>query len=344
MQHEAALLRDLPLSVADAPAAGDQWTKSPLSGLSDAALIDAVGAAIARPKRDADSSFLTHAPLELAARAALLPMAAPEARDRVRRRIAAIAARYAREGEEVEDAPGDHPDERAALRSLLGALKEGDADDVDAALVWLAPRASVLALRRALAEEIAPMLGAAAHAPILLAELPRLEARISSATGLLRAPLRYIAKMADARLAWHERAAGEPVDGEAASALFDRLASAPTVRSASVYIAPTMLAVEAAGFAERMLADAASAPYGWTHALTIRADRHGGRRLSCAKGSAISGPCSQRVRRRMATRILQNTRLPHSMRRRDPEAARLYLAAAAYLGAWRDRNPEAAFE
>ncbi|MFZ5618055.1 MAG: hypothetical protein ACOZAA_12135, partial [Pseudomonadota bacterium] len=108
MQQETALLRDLPLSVTDAPA-GDEWARSPLSALSDAALIEAVAVAIARPKRAADSSFLTHAPLELAARAALLPMTAPEARDKARRRIAAIAARYAREGDEIEDALREYP-------------------------------------------------------------------------------------------------------------------------------------------------------------------------------------------------------------------------------------------
>ena len=38
MQMESILLRGLPPSVADAPAAGDEWAKSPVSGLSDMAL------------------------------------------------------------------------------------------------------------------------------------------------------------------------------------------------------------------------------------------------------------------------------------------------------------------
>ncbi len=185
MQHAAGLLRDLPPTVADAPQAGDEWARSPVSALSDAALVDAAAEAIAAPKHEADSSFLTHAPLELAARAGLLPMVAPGARDQARRRIAAIAAEYARQGDEVETTPKNYADQRAALRALIAALREGDADDVDAVLLYLAPRASVLDLRGALVDEVTPMLGAAAHAPILLAELPRLEARVSGAAGTL---------------------------------------------------------------------------------------------------------------------------------------------------------------
>lgn len=425
MQQEAALLRRLPLSVADAPAAGDEWAGSPLSALSDAALIEAVAVAISRPKRDADSSFLTHAPVELAARAALLPMTAPEARDKARRRIAAIAARYAQEGDEIEDAPREYPDERVALRSLVAAVKEGDGDEVDGALLYLGPRTSVLALRRALAEEIAPMLGAAAHAPILLAESPRIDARLPNAAGLFRAPLRDIAKMSTARLSWQEKTNAAAFDGDAEAELFNRLSSAPRVASSSVYIAPTMLAVEADGYAERLLGDvtasltleAASravlrtgaysmlqdesghAPYGWSHALTMpqavlanadaAADRTaviriaathalgfratlGGmllrdeppprpRRLALfdvapieAAGAAYHAGESKigEIRMMLATRasthgdahLAKYTLAAFDAAARDRGAARLFLAAAAYLGAWWDAHPDAAFE
>ncbi|MFZ5618498.1 MAG: hypothetical protein ACOZAA_14385, partial [Pseudomonadota bacterium] len=307
----------------------------------------------------------------------------------------------------------------------VAAMKEGDADEVDGALLYLGPRVSVLALRRALAEEIAPMLGAAAHAPILLAELPRLEARLPSAAGLLRAPLRSIAKMADARLAWHEDADAAAFDGDAETALFERLAAPPLVLSVSAYIAPMMLAVEADGYAERLLGDvtrglpveaasrvilragahsmlqddAEHAPYGWSHALTmpqavlanadVAADRTAliriaathalgfratlgkaplcdeppprPRRFSLADVSPIEAAGAVfhadesgigEIRTMLATRasmhgdahLAKYTLAAFDAAARDREASRLFLAAAAYLGAWWDAHPDAAFE
>lgn len=425
MQMESILLRGLPPAVADAPAAGDEWAKSPVSGLSDAALVAAVAAAIATPKRHADTSFLTHAPLELAARAALLPMVAPEARDRARRRIAAIAVDYARAGEEVRAADTPFADIGAGLRALAGALRDGDAELADAALVFLAPRVSVLALRKALAAEVTPSLGAAAHAPILLAELPRLEARLAGAAHLLRAPLRQIAKMSSVRISWHERAPSAKPAADDGAALFETLLAPPRVQSPSVYIAPTMLAVEADGYAEDLLAEAtanltveaaarvilrigawsmlqddpAQAPYGWSHALTmpqgvlscadavedqamlvrIAATHALGFRATLGKVKLKDAPPPRprsdaivnvapsdaagavyhadagrigEIKMTLATRaathgdthLAKYTLAAFDAATRDPAAARLFLAAAAYLGAWWDRNPGAAFE
>lgn len=425
MQHAASLLSGLSPTVADAPDGSDEWAKSPVSNLSDGALIDAVAAAIAAPKRDADTSFLTHAPLELAARAGLLPMVAPFARDQARRRIAAIAADYARAGDEVETRARDFANEQAALGALIAAMREGDADEVDAALLYLAPRVTVLSLRAALVDEIVPMLGAAAHAPILLAELPRLDARVGGAAALLRAPLRQIAKIAAARLSWHERAHADVFSGDAESELMARLAAPPRVRSTSPYIAPTMLAVEANGYAEWLLTDVTAdlsvaaaqrallragamsmlqddpghAPYGWSHALTMPqgvlacADASRDRRLivrvaathalgfratlgkarlrdapppTSASGDIVNvapidaagavfyadaGEAGE-IRTTLATRaathgdahLAKYTLACFDAAARDREAARWFLAAAAYLGAWWDANPGASFE
>ncbi|MDZ7628245.1 MAG: hypothetical protein U5J99_07520 [Parvularculaceae bacterium] len=93
------------------------------------------------------------------------------------------------------------------------------------------------------------------HAPILLADLPRLEGRLDGASRLFRAPVRMIAKLAAARLTWHERANGDAFAGEAARELCGRLLPPPPVFSPSVNIAPTMLAVEVDGYAAKMLAD-----------------------------------------------------------------------------------------
>jgi len=425
MQRAAALLRDLPATVADAPDAGDAWAKSPVSTFSDAALAGAVAAAIAAPKRDADTSFLTHAPLELAARAALLPMVEPAARDRARRRIAAIAAEYERAGDEVETLAREFRGEAAALRALIAAMRDGDADAVDAALLFLAPRVSALQLRAALVDEIAPMLGAAAHAPILLAELPRLEGRVEGAASLLRAPLRQIAMTPAARIGWHERARADPFAGDAERELTARLSAPPGVFSPSVYIEPMMLAVEAGGYAERMLADvteelsveaatrailrigalsmlqddAERAPYGWSHALTmpqgvlacadasrdrsmlvrVAATHALGFRATLGKARLADEP-PPRPRRpdymhvapieaagavyyaanadipsiktalaaRAATHgdahLAKYTLAAFDAAARDLEASRLFLAAAAYLGAWWDAHPGARFE
>lgn len=425
MQTESTLLRTLPLTLADAPDAGDEWTKSPISALSDASLFEAVAAAIAAPKIDADTSFLTHAPLELAARAALLPVTAPAARDQARRRIAAIASRYASEGEETGLVERIYPDERTAMSSLKAAMRRGDVNEVEAAFLFLTPRVPVLELSRALAGEIIPMLGAAAHVPIFLAELPRLEARLPNAAALLRAPLRMLTREAQLRLTWHERALeGKSVSDEG-GALFKTLLAPPPVRSPSLYIAPTMLAVEADGYARRMLADVTAdislaaarrailkagalsmlqddpehAPYGWSHALTmpqgvlccadvvddktmlvrIAATHALGFRATLGKAPLCDEPPPRpksdelfnvapidaagavyhadearmaAIKTALATRaathedahLAKYTLASFDAAARDPEASRLFLAAAAYLGAWWDAHPGASFE
>ena len=102
MNHPAVLLRALPLEVFEAPQPDDDWALSPLTTLSDAMLIQSVAADITSHKIQVSSSFVLHAPLELLARAWLLPYVSPDKRDDARRRIAEIAARYAGEGAEIE--------------------------------------------------------------------------------------------------------------------------------------------------------------------------------------------------------------------------------------------------
>ncbi len=425
MQTESLLLRQLSPSIADAPDPRDDWARGPLSSLSDAQLGGAVAAAIAAPKRDADSSFLTHASLEFAARLQLLPMVDREARDTVRRRIAAIAGEYARAGDELETGAGRFADDASAIQSLKRAIREGDAGGADAALLFLIPRLSASVLAAELTSELLPMLGAAAHAPILLADLPRLEGRLDGAGALLRAPVAMIANMPEARLSWHERARIDAFSGDAEAELFDRLRAPPPTFSPSVYIAPTMQSVEANGFAARALGDVtsvisieaaartllriaalsmlqddpASAPYGWTHALTMPLGVFGcadfvadkrmliriaatfalGFRATLGKIRIEDAPLARPrtteiinvepiaaagavyhaeparvpdIRTALATRaaahrdahLAKYTLASFDAAARDPEAARLHLAAAAYLGAWWDAHPDESFE
>ena len=257
-------------------------------------LVQSVAAAIARPKVQIDSSFLLHAPLELLARAWHLQRLPPDKREAARRRIAEIAVRYAGSGPEIESRPKTYPDTARALSEARAALRAGDADTVDAALLFLLPRTSAEHLRSSLAEEILPSLAAAAHAPILLMLLAGATGRFPGAPSLLRSLLRALALDADLRITWTE-AIPPPATGDAPG-LFDCLAAPPLhIHSPAESIAPTMLAVERDGYAARILApatsavavrdaervllrvaalsmlqdDPAHAPYGWTHCFTL---------------------------------------------------------------------------
>lgn len=262
-----------------------------LRSLSDAELVRGVAQAIARPKRARFDSFTIHAPLELLARAELLPRVSPAARGAVRLRIAAIAAEYA-EGEEIETPDADFPDTAAAFEGLTSALNAGDADHADTAITFLGRNLSAWNVRAGLADAAAPLLGLAAHAPILLASLPEATGRWGDLNCLLRASVRALAQDGGPRLHWiddPETLTTGPAD------LFEALASPAHVEAPSAFIAPTMLAVEAGGFAARTLSrataaisldqaqrslmriaalsmlqdDPAHAPYGWTHCLSM---------------------------------------------------------------------------
>lgn len=424
MQNESLTLRAFPPSIADAPAPEDEWAKSPVSALSDAALVEAVAFAVTPPKAEADSSFLTHAPLELAARAALLPLVEPSARDGVRRRIAAIASLYHRAGDEVEGRERDFGTPARAIDAIREAIDSHDFETLDAALLWLIPRASPLNIRRALAADVIPLLSAAGHLPIFLSEMPRLEARLRPLAHLLRAPMRKLARHSEFRLTWMNAKAPRPIKDNGET-LFEALVAPPPVASPSHYIAPMMLAVEAGGYAARLLADPteeispagaarailrigalsmlqddpAHAPYGWTHALTMPQGVFGcadavadkrmlvrvaathalGFRATQGKARLVDAPPPRPrseeifnvapieaagaayhadeekivvMRTALATRaachrdahLAKYTLACFDAAARDPEASRLFLAAAAYLGAWWDAHPEASFE
>src|SRR5271170_6237871 len=204
MNDPIALLRALPMEVFETPKPGDAWARCPLATASSTVLIRAVAASIAPPKARINSSFLLHAPLELLARAWLLPHVPPYGREAARRRIAEIAARYAAEGPEIESKPGAYPTDDAALAALFMALRAGDADAADGALLFLTPRIPIERFRALLAEPILPLLGAAAHAPILLMLLEAAPGRLPEYGALLRSPLRALALEADRRLTWME--------------------------------------------------------------------------------------------------------------------------------------------
>jgi hypothetical protein len=404
------------MEVFEAPQAGDAWARCPLAAASDTVLIQAVAASIAPPKAQINSSFLLHAPLELLARAWLLPHVPPYGREDARRRIAEIAVRYAAEGPEIESKTKSYPTADAALSELSMALRAGDADAADSALVFLTGRIPIGRLRARLAEPILPLLGAAGHAPVLLMLLEAAPDHVPECGALLRAPLRALALEADRRLTWMDAASGS--DGALAPTLFDCLAAPPRVETPSTSIAATMLAIERDGYAARILAAATSgvtvrtarrtllrvaalsmlqddpvhAPYGWTHSFTLpqailsledalsdvtRAVRiaatHSlgfratlghvrlqypfspqlqigsaapGRKPSVAAAAVFNASADQRqsIRAQLVERaalhadahLAKYTMTCLVAADRDPQESALYLAAAAYLGAWWD--------
>jgi hypothetical protein len=299
MKTTTQLLSKLPIEIFDHPETGDEWERSSLASLPDEQLLEAAIGVITPPKIARPSSFVLHAPLELLARVALLPYVASDAYPQARRQIAAVAVRYAHAGPVIDDPEVTHSSTDTALSALVGSLNEGNANGVDSALLFLLPRMPLLDLRRTLIDEITPCLGAAGHAPILLASLARETGRNANHPlnlgWLLRAPLRMLAASAHSRLTWQRGASSMHGTSFNAADLFNRLTAPPRVTSPSTSIAPMVLAVEQSGEAKRLLQepirklsaqnaeqillrvaaysmlqdDPDEAPYGWTHCLTL---------------------------------------------------------------------------
>ena len=263
--------------------------------MSDADLVSAVAATVRRPRREPADSFVLHAPLELAARAALLPRVTPDARPAARRQIAAIAPRYESFGPGVAEPKAIDFDSAEDAATRLGeAVAAGDLDDVDAVAQWLGRRTSASEIRALLADLIVPSLAAAAHGTIFLFQLPRISPRGELTVELLRPLARELARQPEWRL---RRFEDRPSDGpQSAETLFAALQATPRLGvPGSDFIYPLMSQVERTGVAEALLAlptgnvdfDAGArvilraaalsmlqesgehAPYGWSHCLTL---------------------------------------------------------------------------
>jgi len=262
--------------------------------LTDAQLTDAVADRLARPKADGVTSFTLHAPLELLARTALLPLVEPEARAAARDRLAWLGEAYRAAGSEVDDpAPRAYDDSATAAAHLIAAVDAGEIDDADATAAWLAAHAPPVDLARLLADDIVPRLSAAGHGSILLYLLPRVAPRSRAAARPLRGLVRELARQPDWGLTWHlDRPPGPGTGGDLVRAL--RRPRNPG-DPGSDFIFPTMSLVERTGLAEELLdgpTRAASltqatedlqrlaaasmvqdaldaAPYGWSHCLTM---------------------------------------------------------------------------
>ena len=245
------------------------------------------------PKVAPANSFILHAPLELLARALLLPRVRPSARSLAGARIEWVAEQYAKAGDPVTDPAAVHVESiEVAVSRLVDAIGAGELDDVDQLACWLGEHATADKLQRALAAPVAASLAAAAHASILLYLLPRVAGTGDRFGLLLRGPARELARHPDWQLRWFDDPDPlVPNDSALADALLDVPLLGPP---GSDFIFPIMNQAEESGIAAKLLGgvltvDATTArrdlsrvaalsmlqeppdyaPYGWSHCLTM---------------------------------------------------------------------------
>lgn len=264
---------------------------------SDSRLVAEVGEVLAVPRSDPADSFVLHAPLELVARAALLPFVQPAMRDRARDQITAIATEFEGFGPPVSEPAADGFDSvEAGAAQLVAAIDRGELDDIDQVARWLGRAASSAELRSLLSADVVRRLAAAAHAPIFLFELPRIAPRGEVTGELLRGLARELGRAPEWRIRWVDEPQPEfEIDGDA---MFDALATTPLGTrepGATPFIYPVMSRVDEQGIAlgqlgsvvggpdieERahavlraaawtmLLEPGDHAPYGWSHCLTM---------------------------------------------------------------------------
>ena len=335
---------------------------------SDAQLTDAVADRIAHPKADGVTSFTLHAPLELLARTALLPLVEPDAREAARDRLAWLGEAYRDAGDEVDEpSPRAYDDLATAAGHLTAAVNAGEIDDADATAAWLAVRATPVELARLLADDVIPRLAAAGHGSILLYLLPRVAPRSRAAARPLRGLVRELARQPDWGLTWHlDRGPAPTGGGDLLSAL--RRPRAPGDPGGD-FIFPTMSLVESSGLAQELLDGptratalaqatedlqrlaAASmiqdtpdvAPYGWSHCLTMPQAVLGLARAGAAdigRAVAVAATFVLGFRSTQGTVAVDPTWSPRTVG--DPLGALDGTPAEAAAGAWHAANGERA--
>jgi hypothetical protein len=266
-----------------------------LDEASDLQLLAWAAEIVAVPRRDV-TSFVLHAPLELIARYRLLGGLREAARPLARFQLLRFAATYAqRTGEAVAQPAVDSADPSA----LVDALDRGDPDAAQARAAALAASASPVELTSAVGAPMLRRLGAAAHGPIFLSLLQKLEPEAAKLAAPMLAPLaRQLAAQNDQRLTWAGPGAADgPPRLDAADLEGALLASPlkpfaggifPIMRSAEAHGVPqsvigprvpaTLSAAEAEpGFAAICRVAALAMPqegpreakYGWSHCLTL---------------------------------------------------------------------------
>lgn len=174
---------------------------------SDARLCHEVGQVLSAPRAGnatrEKASRLIHAPLELLARASLLPFVAPKQRLTARYWIAHVAAEYDDGDEEAPAVPPFRTESpEAAAAALVSALQLGDVAGADAAMSAFAACGSAEDLRPYLSNAILTRLAAYAHFGIALHLFPRIAAGAALPLGILTNITRELARYPHFRLTW----------------------------------------------------------------------------------------------------------------------------------------------
>jgi hypothetical protein len=273
-----------------------RWQALGLDVLSDAELLEVAAARLAVPRVAPADSFVLHAPLELMARAGLLPYVEPASRELARQRIAWLATSFDAHGPAVGGGDvvlGTGGGSAAAATRLADAIGAGDLDAVDHAAVALCSSTTADELVTALVDLVVPRLAAAGHGSIFLYLLPRLMSASAPAPSMARGLLRDLARNPDWSVRWiDERDPSITPSGD----LVERLLAPPSPGDpGSNFIYPTMSLVDRSGLAAELLDDATAglsvaearqallrtaawsmlqddagaAPYGWSHCLTM---------------------------------------------------------------------------
>ncbi|MHB1511278.1 MAG: hypothetical protein ACYCST_19530 [Acidimicrobiales bacterium] len=221
---------DNPLRALDVPDIVDEYRRRDLAQLSDQLLVS-LAAQIVGVQRAAIAddrySFVLHAPLELMARAALLPYIAPGERERSRLRIVWLVGSYQSSGPPLPSAPERDFDTLAsAAAALVDSIDHEDLDGVDAAASWLDSRARPDQLMSLLGEETLDRLSAAGHGNIYLALLTRTQPR-GLPSQMLRPLARELAKRSTRRL--EVPPARSTSDPETPTRLYDSLVATPVI-------------------------------------------------------------------------------------------------------------------
>lgn len=274
----------------------DEYDRRHLDQRSDTALIELAATIVSEPRAGEPDSFVLHAPLELLARAALLPHVSPPARPVARRRIAWLAATFEASSPPAEPPDTELPDTElpdiaGSLGRLRAAITDGDLAMAGALGRRLAMAVDPHHLGSLVGDLVVPSLAAAAHGPIFLHLLPRCAPRSPMAAAMFGAMARELARNPSWGLTWMD----EP--RRSSRPLAEALASTPVLGSpGSNFIFPLMDQAERSGLASEiagssigpdadareaavtlqriatasmLLDDPDQAPYGWSHCLTI---------------------------------------------------------------------------
>jgi hypothetical protein len=238
------------------------------------------------PVAEADS-FVLHAPLELMARAELLPSVAPSRRGDARQRIVEIATEWASRN------PHEPTPTGSATIALPDAVAAGDPDAADRALVELAAAHTIDEFVAIAGDTLLDHLGGAGHLAIFLDQLTRRRRPPQWTIAAGRALIRDLARHPDWTIEWIDAQPSRA--GRPSTSFFDVLADPPSADPGNNFIYPTMHLVDANGMAAELLSvptqslpidearrqllriaalsmlqdDPTNAPYGWSHCLTM---------------------------------------------------------------------------